>query len=294
LQVSIDPDHKFELAIQLGKLEQAHNIAKEAATEQKWKQLSDLALASNKLDLVEQCLLSAEDIGGLLLLYSCSSNAQGLENLAKVALEKGKNNVAFVCYFLLRRLPDCLNLLCDTGRIPEAAFLARTYLPSQVSRIVKLWKADLRTVNEKAAESLADPMEYENLFPDIGLALKAEKYFQKDLANKPASAFLQLKDDIHRDLIEEIRSLDPKELEHLESAVEEPVRKTEEAVQAPQKPTQASPPQMPTQGSPPQMPNQVSQRATPAAQKIAAPQTTLDDDLDDLEDRLEKELADDI
>jgi coatomer subunit beta' len=77
--------------------------------------------------------------------------------------------VAFICYFLLGKLEDSLNLLCDTGRIPEAAFLARTYLPSHVSRIVKLWKLDLKSVNEKAAESLADPLEYANLFPDIAL-----------------------------------------------------------------------------------------------------------------------------
>ena len=35
------------------------------------------------------------------------------------------------------RLEDCLELLCNTGRYPEAAFMARTYLPSEVSRYVK-------------------------------------------------------------------------------------------------------------------------------------------------------------
>lgn len=32
------------------------------------------------------------------------------------------------------RLDACLELLIRTGRLPEAAFLARTYLPSHVSR----------------------------------------------------------------------------------------------------------------------------------------------------------------
>lgn len=36
-------------------------------------------------------------------------------------------------------------LLCS-NRIPEAAFMARTYLPSQVSRIVALWRNDLKKV----------------------------------------------------------------------------------------------------------------------------------------------------
>ena len=62
-----------------------------------------------------------------------------------------------------------------SGRIPEAAFLARTYVPSRVSDVVALWKTDLKTINQKAAESLADPMEYPNMFPNWDLALLAEK-----------------------------------------------------------------------------------------------------------------------
>ena len=42
-------------------------------------------------------------------------------------------------------------------------------------RVVQLWREDLMKVNEKAAEALADPMEYENLFPEMKDALMAEK-----------------------------------------------------------------------------------------------------------------------
>ena len=68
-----------------------------------------------------------------------------------------------------------MELLIKSNRLPEAAFFARTYLPSQVSRIVQLWKEDLAKTNKKAAESLADPTDYENLFPDLQEAIKAEK-----------------------------------------------------------------------------------------------------------------------
>lgn len=34
----------------------------------------------------------------------------------------------------LCRLEVCLDLLISTGRLAEAAFFARTYLPSQISR----------------------------------------------------------------------------------------------------------------------------------------------------------------
>ncbi len=44
LQMSTDTDHRFDLAVQLGLLEMAEEIAKEADSEHKWRQLGDLAL----------------------------------------------------------------------------------------------------------------------------------------------------------------------------------------------------------------------------------------------------------
>lgn len=46
-----DPDHKFELALQLGKLDIAHGILEKNESEQKWKQLADLALSSAKVNM---------------------------------------------------------------------------------------------------------------------------------------------------------------------------------------------------------------------------------------------------
>lgn len=37
-------------------------------------------------------------------------------------------------YFFVIRLEEGIELLCSTGRYPEAAFMARTYLPSHVSK----------------------------------------------------------------------------------------------------------------------------------------------------------------
>jgi hypothetical protein len=60
--------------------------------------------------------------------------------------------------------------------VHQAAFMARTYLPSHVPRLVDLWKKDLARVNPRAADSLADPASYPNLFPDIQWAIKAEEF----------------------------------------------------------------------------------------------------------------------
>ena len=42
--------------------------------------------------------------------------------------------------------------------------------------MVKVWREDLSKINAKAAESLADPAQYPNLFPNLDLALHAETY----------------------------------------------------------------------------------------------------------------------
>ncbi len=49
LEVATDPDYKFELAVQLGKLDIALQIAETADSEGKWRQLSELAMSSGKL-----------------------------------------------------------------------------------------------------------------------------------------------------------------------------------------------------------------------------------------------------
>lgn len=53
LQISTDTDHRFDLAVQLGYLELAEEIAKEADSEHKWRQLGDLALSQCKVSTVE-------------------------------------------------------------------------------------------------------------------------------------------------------------------------------------------------------------------------------------------------
>lgn len=58
-----------------------------------------------------------------------------MQSLVGSAHDQGKHNVEFLAAFLLGRLSDCVDLLISNGRIPEAAFFARTYLPSRVSEV---------------------------------------------------------------------------------------------------------------------------------------------------------------
>lgn len=188
--MSTDPEHRFELALALGNLVAAHVLAKEANSQQKWRQLASLATQQGKLSLAKECLYQAQDFGGLLLSATSTGNTDMIVKLGLVAEEKGKNNISFLANFILGDVDKCLDILIKTDRIPEAAFFARTYAPSHISYVVNLWKEKLSAVSEKAGQSLADPEQYENLFPGYREALKVEQFLRKERAKKvPASAF---------------------------------------------------------------------------------------------------------
>lgn len=56
-----------------------------------------------------------------------------------------------------------------------------------------MWKEDLAKTNTKAAQSLADPMQYENLFPELKQALQAEEALKGERENlQPAANFTNL------------------------------------------------------------------------------------------------------
>ena len=53
------------------------------------------------------------DLSGLLLLYSSLRDAEGISRLASLSKEQGKNNVSFLCLFMLGKLEDCFQLLLE-------------------------------------------------------------------------------------------------------------------------------------------------------------------------------------
>nr|CAB3468287.1 unnamed protein product [Digitaria exilis] len=218
LDIATDPNYRFDLAVQLGSLEVAKawchyiEIAVEARSESKWKQLGELAMSTGKLEMAEECLLQATDLSGLLLLYSSFGDAEGITKLASMAKELGKNNVAFLSLFMLGKLEECLQLLVDSNRIPEAALMARSYLPSKVSEIVSIWKTDLQKVNSKAAESLADPAEYPNLFEDWQIALNVEATVApKRGVYPPAEEYTTYAERSNESLVEAFKSMNVEE-----------------------------------------------------------------------------------
>ena len=97
------------------------------------------------------------------------------------------------CFFFFFRLENCLEILIKSGRLPEAALFAKTYVPSHVSRVLAVWKEKMSRTSVKAAQALADPAQYPNLFPNFEDSLKAEQFYQaerKELV--PGSSHSQL------------------------------------------------------------------------------------------------------
>lgn len=266
LAISIDPEHRFELALSTKKLDVAMAIVSANESDQKWKSLGDLAL-NHTFDLVlaEECYLRANDLGGLLLLYSTMGDAAGMDRLAKLARDSGRSNIAFLALFLLHRIDECIELLIQTERIPEAAFLCRTYSPSRISGILTLWKENLRKVSVTAADALADPNEYEDKFPDLVWGKKAELWARANAQLTDARTYGEGNAaDTHRNLIQMIK----------DQSIIAPPPTSQPQVQA-QPPPQPSPQpavQAVPQPSPQRPPSQSSAPSTPQS-KVAAPPT---------------------
>jgi len=170
LKVTTDPDHKFELSLQLDDLDGALEIAREIPPPEgdtKWKAIGDRALAVWRFDLARECFEKAGDLSALLLLLLAVGDRPGLEKLSAEAAQKGQNNLAFASLLQLGDAKACVDLLIKTDRAPEAALFARTYAPSEAPKAVGAWKSGLVTSGkQKLAAGIADPSQNAELFEE--------------------------------------------------------------------------------------------------------------------------------
>jgi len=101
LQISTDPEHKFDLALSLDDLDTAHSILSSsvfsvttttttseeitALAQLKWKALGDRALSLWKFDLAKECFIQAGDIGSLLLIVISTGDREGVSKVVQHA-----------------------------------------------------------------------------------------------------------------------------------------------------------------------------------------------------------------
>jgi coatomer subunit beta' len=175
LEIATDSEHRFELALGLGQLQIALELAREADVEHKWKTVGDAALTAWDLALAVECFKHARDLSSLLLLYTSSADASGLRELATQAKEAGLHNIAFTALWQLSDVDGCIDLLLDTHRVAEAVMFAQTYKPSRCPAVVAQWKKELDTAGKgKVARLLGVPGE-DDMFPEWDESLRLEK-----------------------------------------------------------------------------------------------------------------------
>lgn len=225
LSVSTDPDHRFELAISLNDLETALTLvreAPEAGSQAKWKVVGDQALSAWQMDLAQEAFEKANDLPALLLLFTSLSDRSGMERLAKLAIARGQNNIAFATYLQLGDSAACVDLLSKTGRLPEAALFSRTYAPHLIGGVVKAWKAELGEAGkQKVADTIADPEEDGELFPEIdaqgvsnsnseGSGVMVEKQdveMEDESASEPKKVVEEVKEKVKERVVEPVEGL---------------------------------------------------------------------------------------
>lgn len=177
LSVTNELTMKFDLAIELGKLDIAHQVAAEATTPQSssssnsqfdtsmWKRLAQAALQSGDLQMAAVALKSCGDFSSLLVIYRAKNKRDEMEKLVDEAEAAGQLNVAFTAALLTGKKEKACQLLIKSERFAEAALFARSNVPQLTSECVKLWKQN--TESKRVAEAIADPGEYPNLFDEL-------------------------------------------------------------------------------------------------------------------------------
>jgi coatomer subunit beta' len=192
LEVASDPEHRFDLALALGRLDVALELAEAADTEHKWKTVGDTALANWDVKLATRCFEQAKDLGSLLLLYTATANAEGLKKLAEDATSGSgstahapANNVKFACLWQLGDIDAAIDMLVSTNRTPEAVLFAQTYKPSRAREVVLGWRSSLDKEGRgkvgrllgvpPAADGAEGPEGDEEMFPEWNEWLRLEK-----------------------------------------------------------------------------------------------------------------------
>ncbi|GBP42958.1 Coatomer subunit beta' [Eumeta japonica] len=144
-------------------------IAEESAaalnTPGSWSRLG-CAAGMSDLELANKCFQRAGHYAAVLLYAVSAGDKNTLQEVAKKSSTERQFNVAFLANFLLANLEECVQLLLDNGQPVEAAFFARSYIPSRMVEAADEWRKKLTHKNAKMAASIADPSKYINLFPE--------------------------------------------------------------------------------------------------------------------------------
>ncbi|KAH0473496.1 MAG: uncharacterized protein KVP18_001183 [Porospora cf. gigantea A] len=160
LKVTTDEAHRFALALGLGRLELAAEIASKCGDgrTKMWRQLGDAAMQQGNLALAGSCFKHAQDFNSCLLLFSSTANRDDLEWTAAEAAAAGAVNVSWQASHLLGNTHQVVDILLAHKMIAHAAFYARTYAPEKLPEVVPLWKEKVGSIEQAFADALTVEM----------------------------------------------------------------------------------------------------------------------------------------
>lgn len=165
MEVSDDPEQKFDLALKLGDFEAAKEIADKVNNVAKWRSLGDASLAAWNVTLAEQCFEKAGDLESLFLIYTSTGNKASLKSIADKAVALGKYNLAFNTLWYLKDTAGCVALLNKHNKSQEGALFALTY-GEDPSKSIELWKKSLvHSGKKRIAGFISSPEEEPEKFP---------------------------------------------------------------------------------------------------------------------------------
>lgn len=174
IQLCNNDDKKFDLALKLNDTKTAAEIAHKTGSTIQYQRLSTIALSTGNMSLLQESLEKSGDNSGLLLMDSCIGNKKRLHKACEVTNTTNKNslnqtqNVSFAAAFATRDFNQCIDILLESGKIPEAALMARSYLPSRIEECAKRWKQVLVSRGEElTSQTIALPSEYPEKFPEL-------------------------------------------------------------------------------------------------------------------------------
>lgn len=121
---------KFDLALDLGKLQEAIAFCEELKDSIYWKKLGDFAMLNGDFDICTQAYRSCQDSNSLLILATCLGQRELLEEVAEMAVQQKHYSVAFVAYLNLQNVEKCLWVLTTTHQYSKALIFCKNYIPS--------------------------------------------------------------------------------------------------------------------------------------------------------------------
>ena len=167
LEITKDAEHKFELALSIGKLSLASQLVNEfegSSVVSKRKMVGDKAIEIGDLALAESSFLAANDAPSLLLLASCSGDEKLLVKVAEIARSEGTLDVELMARTLLGDAKGCTEALLQANMTAEAVLYARAHCPWLLKEIVPKWKEEIAQINPQLAKAVGDPQLNPELF----------------------------------------------------------------------------------------------------------------------------------